>query len=83
MRITAYVFASKSARGLSVLSNGSNLPRLLDGSEWRPVGAKITDSDQLAQFTADPTLALSNIRTRGYHFCRIPEPADEGEAKVA
>jgi hypothetical protein len=83
MRITAYVFASKSACGLSVLSNGSNLPRLLDGSDWRPLGAKITDSEQLAQYTADPTLALFNIRTRGYHLCRVPGSTGADAAKVA
>ena len=76
MRVKAFVFSNGSSYGFSVLSNGSNLPRLLDERPWTSLQAKLTDFAELAAYTPDISTARFNLLSRGYHFCRaIPEAA--------
>jgi hypothetical protein len=72
MRIKAYLFSTGACYGFSVLSNGSNLPRLHDGTPWEPLQVKLTDFAELASYTSDVTTARFNLLTRGYHFCKAP-----------
>ena len=81
--MTAYPFSSGTSYGFSALSDGSNLPRLQDGSTWRPLGVKITDMAELARYTSDTTTARFNILTRGYHFCSRPERESLAPKKAA
>jgi hypothetical protein len=47
------------------------LPRLNNDEEWRPLRIKITDFQQLSDYTEDITTARFNLLSRGYHFCRM------------
>jgi hypothetical protein len=68
---SAYIFAARTHYGLSVLSNGSNLPRLSNDEEWRPLRVKITSLEELGDYTDDVTTARFNLLSRGYHLCRM------------
>jgi hypothetical protein len=68
---SAFIFSARTHYGISVLSNGSNLPRLNNDEEWRPLRIKITDFQQLSDYTEDITTARFNLLSRGYHFCRM------------
>ena len=66
---SAYIFAAREHYGLSVLSNGSNLPRLSNDDEWRPLRIKVTSLQERGDYTDDITTARFNLLSRGYHFC--------------
>jgi len=84
VRIKAYIFTAGPFIGFSVLSNGSNLPRVAGGPAWQPLHAAITEFAELAAYTADTAVARFNLRSRGYHFCRVPaEPAIAGSTGAA
>jgi hypothetical protein len=68
---SAFVFCTQSHYGVSVLSNGSNLPRLTDNEEWRPMQIKITTLRDLNDYTDDLTSARFDLLSRGYHFCKM------------
>jgi hypothetical protein len=69
--LSAFLFSTPTHYGLSVLSNGSNLPRLNADEEWRPLRLKITSLRELGDYTDDVTIARFNLLSRGYHFCRM------------
>ena len=55
--------------GLSVLQDGSNLPKTCDSKhEWKPTKRAVMNYGSLRGLTVDIELALSNLRTRGYHI---------------
>jgi hypothetical protein len=72
MRAKVYVFSSGPSYGFSVLSNGSNLPRLLDGTSWKPLRIKLSQFTELTAYIPDVTTARFNLLSRGYHLCTAP-----------
>jgi hypothetical protein len=71
LAFSAFIFAARTHYGLSIQSSGSNLPRLNNDDEWRPLGIKITTIEELVDFTEDIATARFNLLSRAYHFWRV------------
>jgi hypothetical protein len=71
LAFSAFIFSARTHYGFSVHRNGSNLPRLNNDDEWRPLGIELTTIEELVDFTDDIIAARFNLLSRGYHFCRI------------
>jgi hypothetical protein len=70
VQFSAFLFSDGTHYGLSVVSDGSNLPRLINDKKWRPMRVEIASLRELNDYTADIT-AHFNLLSRGYHFCKM------------
>jgi hypothetical protein len=69
--ITVFTNESPGTVGLSVLPDGSNLPKIDEwGKAWRFSKIALFSRAGLRGITVDVEGALSNLKTRGYHIGR-------------
>jgi hypothetical protein len=74
---TVFVFScgSPDLVGLSVRSDGGNIPAVHDGqSDWSLSGMAALSAAGLSPLLDDPRIAISNLHARGYHIARRASP---------
>jgi hypothetical protein len=58
-------------RGLSLHADGANLPHLHENTVWLLAGRVPLSADALSKHVRDTTIAIVNLKARGYHLARI------------
>lgn len=67
-----YVYRSEDGRfvGMTIMPDGSNLPRLGPCEAWIQEDVAAPTKESLAEYVGDAVTAVANLILRGYHVSR-------------